>query len=105
MLESMACVPHSFIAEIANDFMDALVAQKIKAGVYIVPCGVCSIPTLAFPDSVRILKSKFLYIRYSLCGNRVMLGILMCALHQKKLSLFTVDGGSMNLTVLCMIPQ
>ena len=62
MLERIACVPHSCTAGIAKDFMDAFVAQKMKAGVYIVPCGVVKMPTLAFPDSARILKPKFSYI-------------------------------------------
>ncbi|WP_230468261.1 hypothetical protein [Anaplasma phagocytophilum] len=42
--------------------MEALVAQKMNAGVKIDPCGVVIVPTLAFPDSNRTLKLKFLYI-------------------------------------------
>lgn len=47
MLDKMICVPAARISSGVRPFMAAFVAQKIKAGVWIVPCGVVSSPKRA----------------------------------------------------------
>ena len=74
----MICVSQFLTARISRDFIEALVAQKMKAGVEMTPCGVRKEPTRAFSCSNKTLKSKFLYMcttRYRICFNAGNMGI------------------------------